>query len=179
MLGSFDTLSRMAEAPTEPPRSWSCATLMRGNSFLSEQMAQNKNLTFADLKKAARLFFLHRFPATMNKHAEAAESRLAALRTPVLEPPATPETTQKAAPTPKSEHAEQAEASNGDVPRRVYGKSPELPSEQVGKRKLQDVANRNSMPALSSPSSHAAASGQAGSVRGQGGVQQSFEGGGP
>ena len=43
----------MAEAPTEAPRSWSCSTLMRGNSFLNEQMAKNKKLTFAELKKAA------------------------------------------------------------------------------------------------------------------------------
>lgn len=38
-----------------PTRSWSCNTLMRGASFLSEQMANKKDATYADILGVSKL----------------------------------------------------------------------------------------------------------------------------
>lgn len=38
-----------------PTRQWSCSTLMRGASFLSDQMADKKNATYADILGVSKL----------------------------------------------------------------------------------------------------------------------------
>ena len=53
----FETVLAMAKENIEsfPTRQWSCSTLMRGASFLSEQVASKKTATYAEIIGVSKL----------------------------------------------------------------------------------------------------------------------------
>ena len=57
--GRSRILAVMASKPlqTFPSRQWSCSTLLRGSSFLSEQRAAHKDMNCDDLLSVSRLYF--------------------------------------------------------------------------------------------------------------------------
>lgn len=106
------------------PRSWSCSTLMRGSSFLAEQMANNKKMSVDDILGVPCLTFR---PAYL---AKAAKARLDALKRECPGKVATPARSVSAEtispPTTPSPALEKSASEGPDT--RVKGKKPEPPN---------------------------------------------------